>query len=86
MNGRTLTCAVTAEQEGRSVRSLMKLEMGLSDGRISSLKQRSGAVRLNGRPARTIDIVRKGDVLSAEVGDTRPGVCFTPIYVRSRSL
>ncbi|NCB50357.1 MAG: RluA family pseudouridine synthase [Clostridia bacterium] len=79
MSGRTLTCTISGEQEGLRVRSLLKKEMGLSNGLISRVKQQTGAVRLNGKPARTIDVVHAGDVLSAEVGDTRAGGRFTPI-------
>ena len=70
---------MTGGQEGRRVRSLLKRELGLSNGLILRLKQRDGAVRLNGKPVRTIDIVHEGDVLTAEVGDTRAGCCFAPI-------
>lgn len=79
MSQRTLTCTITTEQEGRRVRSLLKCELGLSNGLLSRLKQQAGAVRLNGKSARTIDVVHAGDVLSVEVGDTRPGGRFAPI-------
>lgn len=79
MSRRTLTHTVTAEQAGRRVRSLLQRELGLSGGRVAGLKRRDGAILLNGRPARTVDPVREGDVLTVEVGDSRDGGRFAPI-------
>lgn len=76
---RTLSHTVTAEEDGRHVRSLLQREMGLSGGLVARLRQREGAVRLNGQPARTIDPVRAGDTLTAEVGDTRAGGRFAAL-------
>ena len=77
MSARTLSLTVSTEQEGRRVRSLLQGPLGLSAGLVTRLKQREGAVRLNGRPVRTLDAVRAGDLLEVDVGDVREGV-FVP--------
>ena len=77
MSARTLRLTVSPEQDGRRVRSLLQGPLGLSAGLVTRLKQRPGAVRLNGSPARTIDPVRAGDTLEVDVGDTRESV-FVP--------
>ncbi len=66
---RTLSLSITAEQAGRKVKGLLKKELRLSEGFIARLKHRDGAIRLNGQPCRSIDIVKEGDTLSVEVGD-----------------
>ena len=77
MSARTLSLTVSPEQDGRRVRSLLQGPLGLSAGLVTRLKQRDGAVRLNGRPVRTLDAVRAGDLLEVDVGDVREGV-FVP--------
>ena len=76
---RVLTYTVPPEQDGRKVRSILQGPLGLSAGLVTRLKQRDGAVCLNGNAARTIDTVRAGDILTAEVGDTRAGGLFAPM-------
>lgn len=78
MSRRTLTLTVAAAQDGRRVRSVLQRELGLSAGLVTRLRAREGAVKLNGEPARTVDILRAGDILSVEVGDTRGGGRFAP--------
>ena len=72
---RVLTYTVPPELDGRKVRSILQGPLGLSASLVTRLKQRDGAVCLNGNPARTIDTVRAGDRLTAQVGDTRAGGC-----------
>lgn len=76
---RTLTYTVPPEQDGRRVRSILQGPLGLSAGLVTRLKQREGAVLINGNAARTIDTVRAGDILTAEVGDIRAGGLFAPM-------
>lgn len=77
MSRRTLEYIVPAELEGRRVRSVLQRELGLSAGLVTRLKTREGAVRINGEPARTIDVLHVFDKLTVEVGDRRRG-SFTP--------
>lgn len=76
---RVLTYTVPPELDGRKVRSILQGPLGLSASLVTRLKQRDGAVCLNGNPARTIDTVRAGDRLTAQVGDTRAGGLFAPM-------
>ena len=77
MSARTLGLTVSPEQDGRRVRSLLQGPLGLSAGLVTRLKQRPGAVRLNGQAVRTLDVAHAGDRLEVDVGDTREGV-FVP--------
>lgn len=78
MSGRELSYTVPAEDAGRRARSVLQRELKLSAGLVTRLKQREGAVKINGKPARTTDVLSAGDVLTAEVGDVRPGGLFAP--------
>lgn len=60
---------VSPEQDGRSVKSLLKGEWGFSEDGISRLKRREGGVLLNGMPVYTVARVRAGDMLCARIDD-----------------
>ena len=77
MSGRTIEYAVPSEGEGKRVRSVLQGQLGLSAGLVTRLKHRPDSVRINGAPARTIDILHAGDVLAVDVGDAKPGA-FSP--------
>lgn len=74
---RRLSYTVPPECAGRRIRSILQGQLGLSAGLVTRLRHREGAVLLNGRPARTLDPVRAGDLLSVEVGDEKKGA-FMP--------
>lgn len=76
---RILTCTVPPEADGRRVRSLLRSELRIPDGMIARLRQRPGAVLLNGESVRTIDPVRAGDVLTVDVGDGDRTGAFAPM-------
>lgn len=86
MTPRTLTRTVSAEQAGRTVKSLLRRELDISDGMLARLRQRPDGILCNGAPVRTIDRVQAGDVLTVQVGDTRPGGRFAPMDVPLRIL
>lgn len=65
----TLELTVTAAQEGRTVGSLLRRELFMSDGLISSLKFRPGGILLNGGPVRVTVRVRAGDRLTVRIAD-----------------
>ena len=77
MSSRTLEYTVPPEKDGARVRSVLQGALGLSVGLVTRLKHRPGAVRVNGIPARTIDIVRALDVIEVDVGDAKTGA-FAP--------
>lgn len=64
-----LKLAVTPAQAGRTVHSLMRRELSMAEGQISSAKFRPGGILLNGRRARVTERVRPGDVLSVDIAD-----------------
>ena len=64
-----LTLTVSPAQEGRTVGSLMRRELSMAEGQISSAKFRTDGIRLGGRRVRITARVRTGDVLSVHIGD-----------------
>ena len=58
---------VTAEQDGRTVRSLLKGELGLSTARIGRLKRTETGLTVNGRRVFTSALVHTGDRLSVDL-------------------
>lgn len=69
---RTLTHIVTPEEEGRTVRSLLKGRWQFSSHAISRLTRVEGGIRVNGVHARTTAVLRAGDRVEVESGDHRP--------------
>ena len=65
-----LELVVAPEQAGRTVGSLMRRELHMAEGLISSVKFREGGVLLNGKPARVTERAAAGDVLTVRVADT----------------
>ncbi len=63
--GGMLELVVTEAQAGRTVRSLLKGELGLSTARVNRLKRLDGGLTLNGRRVYTNAVVRTGDCLAA---------------------
>lgn len=72
---RTLTHIVTPEEEGRTVRSLLKSRWHFSSHAISRLTRVEGGIRVNGVHARTTAVLRAGDKVEVESGDHRPPRC-----------
>lgn len=66
---RTRELAIGPALAGRSVESLLKGELGLSDSLIARLKRRETGIRLNGARVYTTARAALGDILTAEVGD-----------------
>ena len=64
-----LELTVTRSQEGRTVGSLMRRELSMAEGLISSVKFRPDGILLNGQRVRISTPVRAGDRLSVHVGD-----------------
>ena len=79
-----LTLTVTEEQAGRTVLSLMRRELSMADGRISSAKFRPDGILVNGIRVRVTETVRAGDVLSVDIsdrGENRADAVFLPIPI-----
>lgn len=64
-----LVLTVAAGQAGRTVKSLMRRELSMAEGLISSVKFRPGGILLNGVRARVTARVAEGDVLQISIAD-----------------
>lgn len=64
-----LTLTVTEAQAGRTVGSLMRRELAMAAGLVSSAKFRPDGILVNGTRVRVTARVRAGDVLSVDVSD-----------------
>lgn len=76
---RSLSITVSAEMAGRKVKSILHRELRMPDGLIARVKLRPGGFMLNGMPCRTVDKVREGDVLQAQVGDEPSDAGISPV-------
>lgn len=65
-----LELTVAPAQAGRAVGSLLRRELCMAEGLISSVKFREDGILLNGRRARVTERVAAGDVLAVRVADT----------------
>ena len=63
---------ILPQEEGATVRHILKAKLGFSSHAISRLTRREGGILVNGVHARTVDPLRSGDVLTVETGDLRP--------------
>lgn len=68
----TITKVITPEEDGATVRHILKAGLHFSSHAISRLTRAETGILVNGRRARTVDILRTGDVLTVETGDQRP--------------
>ncbi len=62
-----LELTVTAAQSGRTVRSLLKYELGLSTARINRLKRTENGLKVNGCRVFTSAVLHTGDQLIADL-------------------
>ena len=67
----TITITVAPEDEGRTVRGVLKLRLGFSTQAVNSLARRESGILVNGQRAFTNRHLRAGDTLTAEIGDVR---------------
>ena len=72
MKIQTITVVITAQEEGRKIRSVMKGRLGFSSHAIGGLTRRETGILLNGRRAFSTAVLHAGDVLSVEIGDVKP--------------
>ena len=69
---RVLTHTVTAVEDGRMVKVILRGEMQLSYTLLKSLKWRENAILLNGQSVHVNAIVRTGDVISIALSERAP--------------
>ena len=64
-----LTIEITPALAGRTVGSLLRTELRMTGGQISSAKFRENGILLSGRRVRVAETVRAGEVLSVSIAD-----------------
>ena len=69
---RTISYTLPPEQDGATVRHILKAALHVSSHAISRLTRTENGIRVNGIHARTVDILHTGDVLEVETSDHRP--------------
>ncbi|MBQ9331081.1 MAG: RluA family pseudouridine synthase [Oscillibacter sp.] len=68
----TITRIIGPEEDGATVRHILKGALHFSTHAIARLTRAETGILVNGRRARTVDLLRAGDVLQVETGDHRP--------------
>ena len=68
----TITKTITAAEDGSTVRHILKAKLHFSTHAVARLTRAENGILVNGRHARTVDILHAGDVLQVETGDHRP--------------
>lgn len=69
MSIRSLSLTVRPNQEGRTVKRLLKGELHMAEGHIAALKLRPAGICLNGQRVFTNARVHAGDILTVQIGD-----------------
>ena len=68
----TISKTIPPEEDGATVRHILKAHLHFSSHAISRLTRAECGILVNGRHARTVDILHTGDILTVETGDHRP--------------
>ena len=68
----TITKTITAEEDGSTVRHILKARLHFSSHAISRLTRVENGILVNGQHARTTFVLHTGDILQVETGDHRP--------------
>lgn len=74
-----LELVVSAEQSGRTVRSLLKYELGLSTARINRLKRTDAGLTANGRRVFTNAVLQTGDRLTVDLDAAERPTAALPV-------
>lgn len=67
-----LNCTVTAQQDGKKLKHLLRGELQLSSTLLKTLKWREGAITFNGENVRVDTIVHAGDRVSVTICERAP--------------
>lgn len=68
----TITRIISPQEDGATVRHILKAELHFSTHAVARLTRAERGILVNGRRARTVDLLHTGDVLTVETGDHRP--------------
>ena len=71
---RQLEFLIGDEFDGKKIQSFLRGHLKMSARLVTSLKRIETGILLNGCHARTIDIMKKGDVLTLSIPDEEPTV------------
>ena len=74
-----MTITITAAQDGRTVRMVLKKDLHVSTALLNRLKRREGALLCNGERVFTNAVLRQGDVLSVDLADPAGEGSIPPI-------
>ena len=74
-----LELVVTAEQDGRDVRSLLRRELGISAGLAGRLKRTETGLTLNGARVFTSAVVHAGDRLRVDLAAAERPTAIEPV-------
>ena len=74
-----MTITVTPQQAGRTVRSLLRYDLGLSTALLNHLKRREDGILLNDAPVFTNAVVAAGDRLTVDLRDDAPERPIPPV-------
>ena len=66
---RIIELHITSAQAGKKVKTLLERELGMSAGLITALKNRQGAILINGQPRSVTAPVSEGELLRLSVAD-----------------
>ena len=67
----TITRIISPQEDGATVRHILKAELHFSTHAVARLTRAERGILVNGRRARTVDLLHTGDVLTVETGDHR---------------
>ncbi len=68
----TISHTISPEQDGATVRHILRAQLHFSSHAVSRLTRVENGILVNGKHARTVDILHAGDTLTAKTGDHRP--------------
>lgn len=68
----TISITISPEQDGATVRHILRAELHFSSHAISRLTRTPTGILVNGQHARTTYVLHSGEVLMVETGDHRP--------------
>ena len=74
-----MTLVISPQQAGRTIRSLLHYDLGLSTALLNHIKRRENGILLNGAPAFTTAVVSAGDRLTVDLRDDQPAAPIPPI-------
>ena len=76
---RILSINITPEMEGRRVSSILRYRLNMDKGYVVRLKYKAGAIKLDGKDARTVDRVSAGQLLEVDISDRDTVAGIEPI-------